>query len=95
MKSLLFKIVSLPRVLLQSVVFATAGVIAGVALLLFRQMKSAQLSALEAKRKAEEDARLEAEWEEKKLEKEPIIDLVRCATDAKKSKEPEVVKTER
>ena len=35
-KSLLFKIVSLPKVLLQSVVLATAGVIAAVALPMFR-----------------------------------------------------------
>jgi len=83
-KSLLFKIVSLPKVLLQSVVLATAGVIAAVALLMFRSMKAQQLSLLKQKEKAEQDASLEAAWRERQRDSEPILDLVRSATEARK-----------
>ena len=65
-------------------VLATAGVIAAVALLMFRSIKAQQLSLLKQKEKAEQDASLEAAWRERQRDSEPILDLVRSATEARK-----------
>lgn len=72
----------LPRMLMRSLIFALAGLIAAFVLTVFRQRKFKKLQELQAKAEEETRTRLQEEWQRSETQKQPLLQLISKASEA-------------